>query len=48
MLEDYAIILFLILAKPACDSSLVPSSDTFTCGMDFISTSIARSTMPLF
>ena len=33
MLEDSDIILFLILTKLACDSSLVPSIDP-VCGMD--------------
>ena len=37
------VILSLILTKPACDSSLVPSIDPLVRGMDVITTLIARS-----
>ena len=44
LLEDFDI-LFLILTKPACDRSLVPSIDPLVYEMDVTTTFIAWSTM---
>ena len=41
LLEDCDKILFLVLTKPACDRSLVPSTDPLVCMMDDITNFIA-------
>ena len=48
LLEDCDNLSFLILIKPACDRSLIPSTDPLVCTMDIITTFIARNIMPLY
>ena len=48
LLEDCDNILILILTKPACDRSLVPSTDPLVCVMDVVTTFIAWNIMPLY
>ena len=48
LLVDCDNLLFLILTKPACDRSLVPSTDPLVYGMDVITTFIAWNIMSLY
>ena len=49
LLEDCEnLFFFLILTKPACDTSLDPSIDPLVCGMVVITPFIAWSIMPLY
>ena len=48
LLKDWDILLVLMLTRPTCDRSLVPSVDYLVCGMDVTTTCIAWSTMPSF